>query len=210
MVERDEGHDAAERTGAWINQNVGMCLTAVRNRDRRTVPVEFVGACFDLPSLAAPAEETFHEAFDPDTYKVRIGTRDEWTYAVEIATVRGADPKTLRRLSADGREAISLCCNPKLDWFWYASDGQMVCGFEVPNPDTRHGDDPHRFDEQIARAACRRRPGNPEPPPRGSSSWPSAWNLIPRCSNDACPASSCPSSRRKRRAAWNPSPPAQR
>src|SRR5687767_5676765 len=73
---------------------------------------------------------------DWGTFKLRIGTRGEWTYAVETS------------------------CNPNIDWFWYAADGESICGFNVGCPDMRHGNDPHRFDDQMAQAGLPARAGN--------------------------------------------------
>lgn len=110
---------------------------------------------FDLEQrvAAAFAEETFDEADqDPDRPRLRIGHLDGWAYAVEHFTTRGAEPDTLRRLSADGGEALALVYTQTISGLTYAADGEYVSGFDLVVPHIRWGSQPYRFDTAMERA----------------------------------------------------------
>lgn len=98
---------------------------------------------------------------------MRVGALHGWAYAVEHFTTRGADPDTLRRLSADGGEALALAFTQTISAFTYAADGEYVSGFYVVVPHIRWGSDPQRFDATMERAGFLRT-GVPEPRAMGA------------------------------------------
>jgi hypothetical protein len=132
---------------AWVDGYLGLCVTFARGRSWEQM-LEGFGI---RPEHAV--EETFEEAdADPNRPKVRVGTHEEWGYAVEHFTSRGSDPETLCRLSANGGEALALSYTQTIKLFMYAANGELVNGFDLDAPRLRYGRDEHRFDSAIAQA----------------------------------------------------------
>lgn len=155
---------------AWLNDGVGLCATFARGLTREQM-LEGFGLRADRA-----VEQTLTEADESAQAggrgllgrpRVRVGERDGWGYAVEHLTGRGSDERTLRRLSAMGGEAFALCYTLKINIFWYAAAGEMVCGFDLTVPHIRWGPDPHRFDAEMERAGFLR-PGVPKPAAMGA------------------------------------------
>ena len=151
----------------WVYQRLGLCLTFAGGLSR-----EQLLAGFGLgPQTVSDgiAEETFDQADDdPNRPKVRVGELHEWAYAVEHFTSKGANPGTLRRLSARGGEALALVCTQTISMFTYAADGEYVCGFDLVVPNIRSGSDPHRFDTTMEHAGFLRSDARDRTPAMGA------------------------------------------
>jgi hypothetical protein len=94
------------------------------------------------------------EAVDPTAHAPRMGVADnpEWGWTIEQFTAKGSTAETLSRLTARGHEALSLAHTQTVSSFLYAADGSIVTGFDLTVPSIRYGSDPHRFDNEMARA----------------------------------------------------------
>ena len=149
--------DPDERFAALAEQWIAVCVTAARPPRG----IEDMARAFAIPWPQEAKQETLDETdVDPEhTFKVRFGVRRGWSYAVEHFTARGRQEETLKILSAGGGEALALSHNPNSGYFSYAADGAFLTSFDIVATTLRRGQDPDRFEEEMARAGMPSVPG---------------------------------------------------
>ncbi|MGY1704345.1 DUF6461 domain-containing protein [Geodermatophilus sp. SYSU D00697] len=137
----------------WVAGHVPLTLTAVRGPG-----VEDLLAALDAGGLDRRGC-TLREALDAGVPAVRVGTAQDWLYAVEASTVRGGDPAVLERLTAGGGEALALCVTAAVSSCLHARDGAYVTGFDVTVPEFRWGREPHALDDVLTAVGLLREGG---------------------------------------------------
>lgn len=88
----------------------------------------------------------------PPPQILRVGTLGEWTTVIEQFSTRGAAFDVLRATSAGECKSVVYCYTQTVVSLLYASDGELVSGFDTTVPTIRWGSNPSYFDEPLARA----------------------------------------------------------
>lgn len=145
---------------AWVDQQLGLCLTFARGLTPDTM-LTCLGAD---PTQAV--DQTFEAATRDTKPRARAGTTGHWAYTVERFTSHGSDEATLASLSTGG-EAFSLVYTLTTQQFWYARNGMVVFGFDMLLTDLRYGSEPHLLDQAVSQAGFGG-PGTPDPPVMGA------------------------------------------
>lgn len=143
---------------AWTDQHLGVTVMLARAAQ---LTDDEVFAAFDADPATAQVLSLDQADDDPDIFRVRIGRRGGWLYAVEHFTGRGASDEVLEQLSRGGATAFALCCTQEMVGFQSADDGRVTTRFDLGLPQFRYGADPDRYLAEMTRAGLMAGDGPP-------------------------------------------------